>query len=323
MRIKLKGPLDLVHARGLAAVMRDLDARQVEPAVVTVHVHTGNGGTKPVLVHDPNAVASEAEAKFKSVLSHAVREAVEGKTSNWFSRTASAVSDAAKSAAVSAGQWISDKTPENIREGVAATSVYARDGAIAAGRVIGAGVEAAGVLAKKFEVGRNVLQRVENAEVVATRVIVEVVDRNGIAVSYAPWVIDPIATLRNEKTAALLNGTMTTLGWGPIGPIAQATLAAGFGIWSCLSVDAAEGRARANMGIDQLLQAVVSLVPFASFYTLPAATAKDIADARAVSEAMERGDPFVSYWPGTPTAKAPSHLAEQPSPSTQQNTAKR
>lgn len=298
MKVKLKGPLDLVHARGLAAVMRDLDARQVEPAVVTVRVHTGNGGTKPIAVKNPGEVAAEAEAKFKALLQHAVREAVEGKQSSWFSRTASAVGGAAKTAAVSAGQWIADKTPERIREGVVATSVYARDGAVAAGRVIGAGVEAAGVVAKKFEVGRNVLQRVENAEVVATRVIVEVVDRNGVAVSYAPWVIDPIATLRNEKTAALLNGTMTTLGWGPIGPVAQAALAAGFGVWSALSVDQAEGRARANMGIDQLLQAVASLVPFASFYTLPIATAKDIADAKAVSKGMERGDPFVSYWPG-------------------------
>ena len=303
--MKLNGPLDLVHARGLAAVMRDLDARSVQVSSVTVRVSIKGGGTTPVSIDNPVAVAREAEIVFARELESAVRDIIDPKPENegWSRWAGRIVATATKNAGVATGNWIADKTPQRLREGVAATGVLVKQGALAAGSVIGAGVEAAASFASRFDAGRKLQRRVNNAEVVATKVIVDVVDRDGGAVCYAPWVIDPLATLRNEKTSAYVNGAMTTLGWGPVGPIAQGAIAAYFGVWGAISSDEAEGRARTNMGIEQALQAVASVVPFASFYTLPVAVAKDIADAKLVSDGIRNGDPFVTFYPTSLTEK--------------------
>ena len=299
MAKELKGPLDLVHARGLAAVLKELEAHDVPWAEVTVRVNTGKGGTKPITIEDPVAVAREAEAKFKDLLEDAVRTAVQGERQpslGW--RIAGALGSAAKGAALSAGSWIADRTPPRVREGVVATGIVAKEATLAASRLMATGVQAAAREASKYESGRDLIRRVDNAEMVATRVIVEVVDRDGGSRCYAPWVIDPIATLRNEQTQAAINGAMTVVGWGPVGPVAAAAFAAGFTLWGAVTNDEAESRARTNMGLSQLMQAVASVVPFAAVYTLPAATAKDLAEAKRVSEGMKNGDPFVTFWPG-------------------------
>ncbi len=298
MRTKLSGPLDLVHARGLAAVVKELEKDGVKWAAVTVRVNTGNGGTKPVDVKDPVRVAHAAEEQFKEILEDAVRTAVQGQQKpslGW--RIADAVGSAAKQAARSAGTWVADRTPPRVRDGVVASGVIAKEGVLAAGRLVNAGIQAATTAASRYEAGRDLIRRVDNAEMVATRVIVEVVDRDGGVRCYAPWVIDPISTLRNEQTQAAINGAMTVVGWGPVGPVAAAAFAAGFSIWGALTEDEAESRARTNMGLSQLMQAVASVVPLAAIYTLPAATAKDLAEAKAVSQGMKDGDPFVTFWP--------------------------
>ncbi|HSI05065.1 MAG: hypothetical protein ACAI38_05045 [Myxococcota bacterium] len=299
MQTKLSGPLDLVHARGLAAVVSDLEANKVPWATITVRVNTGNGGTKPIAIEDPAGVAREAQAKFKDLIEDAVRTAVqrEQKPSvGW--RIAGAVGSAAKEAALSAGDWVADRTPPRVREGVVVTGILAKEGFLAAGRLVQSGIHAATEAASRYQTGRDLIRRVDNAEMVATRVIVEVVDRDGGSRCYAPWVIDPISTLRNEQTQAAINGAMTVVGWGPVGPVAAAAFAAGFTIWGALTDNEAESRARSNMGLSQLMQAVASVVPFAAVYTLPTATARDIAEAKAVSEGMKNGDPFVTFWPG-------------------------
>jgi hypothetical protein len=314
LRIKMKGPLDLTHARGLAAAMRDIEAREVKWASVTVRVNTGGGGTKPVTIDNPLAVAREADAKFKEALERSVRDAIERKTNpSWAKRAAGYVGHAAvevaSSLASATGRWIASKAPASVRESASATGAAAKESVIAAGELAALGVQAAGKVAANFETGRELQRRIDNAQLVATRVIVEVVDRDGVWCTYAPWVIDPFATLRNEKTAAYLNGGMTALGWGPVAPVAQAALAAGFSAWGALSVDDAEGRARTNMGIEQFLQAVASAIPGASFYTLPRAVSQDVKDIKQVTEGIQRGDPFVTFTPsrtgveGSPIAK--------------------
>ncbi len=323
MGIELKGPLDLVHARGLAAVLKDLETTGVPWAEITVRVNTGNGGTKPVVIADPQAVAHEAEVKFKDLVADAVRTAVQREqqpSTGW--RIAGALGSAAKNAATSVGGWIADRTPQRVREGVVATGILAKEGTLAASRLMGAGVRAAAQAASKYETGRDLIRRVDKAEMVATRVVVEVVDRDGGSRCYGPWVIDPISTLRNEQTQAAINGAMTVVGWGPVGPVAAAAFAAGFTIWAAVTDDEAESRARSNMGLSQLMQAVASVVPLAAVYTLPTATAKDLAEAKAVSDGMRNGDPFVTFWPGwvdddpESTRESKSKSAEATSPET-------
>jgi hypothetical protein len=111
LQTRLSGPLDLVHARGLAAVLKDLEANRVPWAAITVRVNTGNGGTKAVEIADPTGVAREAEARFKDLIEDAVRTAVQRQQEpNMAWRIAGAVGNAAKKAAISAGGWALGRT---------------------------------------------------------------------------------------------------------------------------------------------------------------------------------------------------------------------
>ncbi len=302
-KIDLANPRHLAAARGLAAAVRDLEKRGVEGAELKLHVPNADGSKDIVVVDDPRGLAVRAETAFAEQIARALNKLTgiepleETGVSAWRAATRAALSTGAwaiKSVALPVAQTAIAMTPEVVK----------RRGAQAGAAVMWALNEGLGLLGsavRRSEAGQRLMQRISNAQLVHERSFIEVLEKSGSHYVYAPWVVDPVATLANETFAFRLNLTSSTIGFVPFtAPAIQAMAAGWLYAWGATYGDSPEGEASKNMAIEAAIQSLATVVPGPGWVTLPAALANGGADSTAINEGLERGDPFVTfYWTRT------------------------
>ncbi|MEZ0312748.1 MAG: hypothetical protein ACAI38_13320 [Myxococcota bacterium] len=300
-KIDLANPRHLAAARGLAAAVRDLDKRGVAGAEVKLHLPQAGGGRDVVVVGDPRALAARAETAFAEQIARALNKLAGGEppeehgVSAWRTATRAALSTGTRAVTiikpplVQAGRAVAARTPDVVK----------RRGAQAGAAVmwgLNEGLSLLGQVVRGTERGRRLMQRISNSHLVAERAYVEVRETNGLHYVYAPWVVDPIATLANESFAFRLNMTSSTIGFVPFtAPAIQALAAGWLYAWGWTYSTSPEGEASKNMAIEAAIQTLATVVPGPGWVTLPAALVAGGADSAEISEGIERGDPFVTF----------------------------
>lgn len=305
-------PIPLTHARGLGAVLRA--ARDSKIDIATVRVQLGDHATD-VVVHDPERVAADGERIFRVELQHAVRDVLDGIDEQGQEKVG-ALKAGWRAAMSYCSRKVSDVTPDPVKSAAAVTykgaatagkglafgAKVAKPAVFATGRLLGRGYD---YVARKVtqevtarsEIAADVIRRTETAQMVATRVFFEVTHKDGAVSCFAPWVIDPVATLRNEQLTASLNGAVSLVGLYLVGSAMQLAAAGTFLGWGLLSTDRSERNAKVNMALDQLVSSGVSLIPGSTWFTAPRAAAQDISDLIEIKDGMREGDPFVTFYP--------------------------